>query len=1567
MMRFKKFTAAAVTMIMLFSCLSVSVPTVTAAERTLGNYIINNQVRVQTYSDTLVRVEMKGTDGQFHNEMTYLVANHAGDDKTQRTENYALWQKNENWPGAEVISAETVGSDFVIETTAYTVVVPSDATSLNGVSVKNPQGAVVYSFASSGVPNWNTFRNISTGGVPGPGKTPQAWAVADSPRVYPAKWGYDPMPVGADSKGDQNGWVTDNDVPDVYVFVPKGDGRQLLADFVALTGRTEMIPLKSLGLWHSKYWDISAQDAVDTINKYRAEGFPLDTFVTDVDWKSNHSNGYDWNTTTFLKPGGPATTPEQYFKLMDDMHVDANFNDHPEPQPRPTSGGHINDPDALTAVDLNYRNDNLKRILGQGLDSWWYDRNWSCTIRSPFDSHVNQATQQIPEHSFGLYLYTWITANHYEALKQKNGDDYARRPMIMGNVVGIDNGPFNYYPDIASHRWSIQWTGDTHAQPDDLYDEITSVGRLGAEAAFAYVSSDISGHMDVVTPGQYVRWTQYAALSPIIRYHCTANQSYWREPWLYGAQAEDVARDYIHMRYRLLPLFYSLSHENYTTGLPIERRLDFNYPQYTQSRTNSQYTLGDNILQAPLWNWSDGITSSVPASWFTYNGESGLFAEYFSNRTLSGTPVGTAIRSGISDDFGTGNPGNGITSSDNFSIRWTGKITPEADCYITATADDGILVKINGQKEIDEWHDADSVTYFGKTKLIAGESYDIVVEYFESSGNAKCILGYQAVDSEGTNSRSVFIPDGTWTDVWTGETHTGPMSITATHGFSTSPIFVREGTIVPLAKSEGIEYVEQQVPWDNVALDVYPSARYNDTETLYEDDLVTVGYKDGNYRETPLSLTFDKESSEAVLKIDPASGSFKGAISNRAWKVRVHHPKGWGDVLSISLDGRPVTNYITYPKNADGKVFNFDGASPDADVYEILIASGSVAAAHEVRVKFASVVMEDPGEITPTESTQKFASLELITDTIDLSTGAADWLRIGKQGSGMHYIRGNGSLINSSYPLTVKGHQLIPWAGDFSDINQVTDYNSGTGNGSAGNGGGGGGVSYSGPTVPGDQYDSYGGSWTKTAGQLAIQVAGIGSSVQIDVPVTTEWQLLKVYLGAWNSTNRIEIWDDSDAEPTKLQYNAGGTAQIRALNVYYKASAPGTLHIRETQTEGSGNISLAGYSIYEIGQSPASAAITLENAPSSSVTLSEPKNEDWIHFGLGSATTVNRKTDGGVFSNTTVQSLIPAISGVSDGLARSNDFGGAPSGGYFKWTGGAPTATGGTSDFAYSFRGMQTKVDVPAGIWKLSVYTSVWWGKGQFVFLDSDGKVIDSVEYVSVTHAAGQSDNYKINVIYNSPTPGTVTIKNMPGLWPNDNHFGNASIAAMTIEKAIDHADVEEQNPNVLKTLTAKVFATPDNSQEFYTYDGVSFQWASSNSAVGPWTDIPGASTQDFKPSRDQAGKYLRVSATYAGTTVYCILPRPVAPIWQPTIEGNMVIGTYYNDGKTDKSLQMFVAYYDADGRMIFVKTSGVQTIMGESSFDYYQLVNAVPNGAKAVAFIFDSSYIPEEPSVPLN
>jgi alpha-glucosidase (family GH31 glycosyl hydrolase) len=408
--------------------------------------------------------------------------------------------------------------------------------------------------------------------IPHPHSNTEAWAFCDTPRYVPANWGYNLAPPGSPDY-HVNGWDLDNDAPDVFVFLPKGDGRKLRNEYLKLTGRTELIPLYALGGWDSRYYAYTQQQALDKIDTYRSRNIPLDVFVLDTDWRVGASHGYQVNTTLFPDMAG-------FISTAHDKHVRIVFNDHPEPQA-----------DALDPIEVEYRNNGLRGKFDIGLDVWWYDRNWHTHLIPP--SGINKEV-------FGMYIYHWITQDY----------DPNRRPFIMANVDGIDNGYINRPPNIAAHRYNMQWTGDTPCDFASLEREVRNAVYSGVFAPFAYVSADLGGHWGTPTTEQYCRWVQYGALSPIFRLHCT--QGTTRDPWAYAAPAEYVVRKYVQMRMRLLPVFYTAARKNYDSGEPILRRCDLDYPNHPEAERNDQYLLGKGILVAPIITAGNSRTVWIP-------------------------------------------------------------------------------------------------------------------------------------------------------------------------------------------------------------------------------------------------------------------------------------------------------------------------------------------------------------------------------------------------------------------------------------------------------------------------------------------------------------------------------------------------------------------------------------------------------------------------------------------------------------------------------------------------------------------------------------------------------------------------------------------------------------------------------------------------------------------------------------------------------------------------------------------------------------------------------------------
>jgi hypothetical protein len=110
-------------------------------------------------------------------------------------------------------------------------------------------------------------------------------------------------------------------------------------------------------------------------------------------------------------------------------------------------------------------------------------------------------------------------------------------------------------------------------------------------------------------------------------------------------------------------------------------------------------------------------------------------AQYFGNSNLLGDPAAITTESAPVHDWGTGAP-IGSVPADNFSARWTSAQYLSGGTYtISARADDGVRVYVNGTLVINEWHGASGQTYAVSLALPAGQN-TFQVEYYEASGNA---------------------------------------------------------------------------------------------------------------------------------------------------------------------------------------------------------------------------------------------------------------------------------------------------------------------------------------------------------------------------------------------------------------------------------------------------------------------------------------------------------------------------------------------------------------------------------------------------------------------------------------------------------------------------------------------------------------------------------------------------------------------------------------------------------------------------------------------------------------
>lgn len=123
----------------------------------------------------------------------------------------------------------------------------------------------------------------------------------------------------------------------------------------------------------------------------------------------------------------------------------------------------------------------------------------------------------------------------------------------------------------------------------------------------------------------------------------------------------------------------------------------------------------------------------------------GLRGEYFDNNALRGAPA--LVRRDATVDIGwtLNSPGRGIPF-DWYSVRWTGRLTvpPGGVRRLGVEGNDGYRLYVDGALVIDNWRKQSYGARFANVRWAPGSAHDIRLEYFESTGNARVKLVWDA-------------------------------------------------------------------------------------------------------------------------------------------------------------------------------------------------------------------------------------------------------------------------------------------------------------------------------------------------------------------------------------------------------------------------------------------------------------------------------------------------------------------------------------------------------------------------------------------------------------------------------------------------------------------------------------------------------------------------------------------------------------------------------------------------------------------------------------------------------
>lgn len=178
--------------------------------------------------------------------------------------------------------------------------------------------------------------------------------------------------------------------------------------------------------------------------------------------------------------------------------------------------------------------------------------------------------------------------------------------------------------------------------------------------------------------------------------------------------------------------------------------------------------------------------------------------------------------------------------------------------------------------------------YYGNMQ--APQAFEAKDQYFFGSELIAAPVVEPAHSSSTWVEKRVWLPDGTWTNFFSGEQLSGNQWHIVTADLEDIPVFAKPGAIVPLAPLTGWGGTENPETLD---LYIFPGA--DNAFELYEDDGLTMDYQKGGYCITRFSLDNN------VLTIHAAEGNLDLIPSSRTYRV---HLRGVDENVMPSVSGK---------------------------------------------------------------------------------------------------------------------------------------------------------------------------------------------------------------------------------------------------------------------------------------------------------------------------------------------------------------------------------------------------------------------------------------------------------------------------------------------------------------------------------------------------------------------------------------------------------------------------------------------------------------------------------------
>jgi len=421
-----------------------------------------------------------------------------------------------------------------------------------------------------------------------------------------------------------------------YSFFYGPDPKRVIEGFTALVGRMPLPPLFALGYQQCRYSYYPESEVREIANEFRKRKIPADVIYLDID--------YQQDNRPFSIDPKRFPTFEQMIKdlraqgfnvvAITDLHI-AKYPGY-KPYEEGLKGDYfVKNPDGSVYVGKVWPGDSVfPDFTREAVRKWWgtlYSDFVRMGIRGFWNDMNEPSIFERADKTMPL-----DTVHSVEGRKTDHRE--------IHNVFGMQNARATYegllrlQPEVrpfvltraayaGTQRYAATWTGDNSSTWNHMRISIPQLLNLGL-SGYSFVGDDIGGFAGSPTPELLTRWMELGVFNPIYRNHGTKG-SRNREPWVDGPQHESIRRQYIELRYKLLPYIYTGLEESSRTGVPLMRPMFLEYPSEDGLQLiETEFMFGSDLL----------VASKVDEKLGPYEVKlpQGLWYDFWTGKTVSG-------------------------------------------------------------------------------------------------------------------------------------------------------------------------------------------------------------------------------------------------------------------------------------------------------------------------------------------------------------------------------------------------------------------------------------------------------------------------------------------------------------------------------------------------------------------------------------------------------------------------------------------------------------------------------------------------------------------------------------------------------------------------------------------------------------------------------------------------------------------------------------------------------------------------------------------------------------------